>query len=86
MDLPENLRAWVLSGDSVPGPFVKDVLEAAREIERLRAALKPFAEMAERLSDDLPDAVPIASCFANPGDRPNVGDLRQAARSLSAPD
>ena len=52
----------------------------AAEIERLRKALQPFAEAAEELTNDHPDAVPIWEAYAAAAI--DAGHLRAARRAL----
>lgn len=79
-DVVERLRAL---GASFEGySWAPDISEAAAEIERLRAALEPFARVwaiNEPLKPDLERPF-IDFC---PGVWPTIGDARAAARALS---
>lgn len=58
------------------------VAELRAEVERLRAALKPFAEYAQTLPS-CPDSATIALYYEpGPAYHPTVGDLRRAAEAL----
>jgi hypothetical protein len=63
--------------------------EAAAEIERLRALLKPFADYAIKLDytmADYPDLCPLGLCPDRINQSaPTVGDLRRAAAALAPP-
>jgi hypothetical protein len=86
-DLVKRLRSGTNNADlTTLGGVVHDMrcLEAADEIERLRAALEPFAKMAETHGDQIPDGM-----FIDDYEQPKggawqssagltVGDLRAA--------
>lgn len=74
MDIVERLRER--HKDIDPWPSMFD--EAAAEIKRLREALKPFADEAERMRnypDDYPYSIPTTPI--------TVGDLRRASVALA---
>ena len=68
-DIVERLRADLASGLSAS---LGDTMEAADEIEKLRAALRPFAGMADYCEGDSDSE---SACVF-------VGDLRQARAAL----
>lgn len=56
---------------------------AREECERLRAALKPFADFAEIHGPEFRDACPMRLAFTGqPNQPPTLGDCRRAAEVL----
>jgi hypothetical protein len=63
---------------------VRDMADAADEIERLRKALEPFAKLAEFVADNHRDSRPIIHglCISL-AERLTIGDLRSAQSAMS---
>ncbi len=74
-DLVERLRAWTPPFECLQGAPYKLACDAADEIERLKAALKPFADAAETLAS-FPDETSLDLAPIT------LGDLRRARAAL----
>lgn len=88
MDLIERLRSSA-SNSSYYVARSKLFAEAADEIERLRAALKPFACKAEQMDGSLHtapfgDSCPLVLDPSVLGGSPTLGDCRRARAALAA--